>query len=122
MAHAQGVARQAVAAALRQSDLQDQGLYIMPQGRHVCYVLHYKASQLDECCGGSGSNHHYICPHLQQWERLPVGLITDAAALASEQNRLWSADALRDCEARTRAEVCLCWKQLMTQPDRLVGI
>ena len=71
------------------ADLQDKGLYTMPQGRHVCDVLHYKASQLDECCAGSGfgSDHHYICSHLQQWERLPVRLVTDASPLTSEENR-----------------------------------
>lgn len=87
-------------------DLQGKGLYIVPQGRHVCYVLHYKASQLDVCCGGSGSNHHYICPHLQQRERLPVRLVSNASTLASEENRRsWLPDALCDCEACERADV-----------------
>ena len=118
--HVESFARKAVGAVWGKADLQDEGLYIMPLGRHVCYVSHHKASQLDERCKGSVSNHHYICPHLQQRERLPVRLVTDASALASEENRnLWSHGALCDSRACERAECCVYWGQAMTDSEEL---
>lgn len=69
------------------ANLQDQGLYIMPLGRHVCKIPGYKAGQFDAAPGGVRSNHHHICAYLQQREGLPVRLVADAPALKTTQQR-----------------------------------
>lgn len=67
------------------ADLQNQGLYIMPLGRHVCKIPGYKAGQFDAAPGGVRSNYHHICTHFQQRKGLPVRLVADAPALETTQ-------------------------------------